>query len=58
MTVPCRHTHTGEVQSTGSWGKNALAPVCDDQKCIDAATKWVERMTGKPAKHVRDGEKP
>lgn len=54
MTVPCPHPRTGVVESVGDWGKNAFAPVCSDQACIDDAKAWVKRVTGKPAKHVRD----
>ena len=61
MTLPCNHKpHTGLVTSLSEWsgGHHAQAPVCDLPECIDAATAWVERMTGKPAKHVRDEGKP
>lgn len=54
MTDPCTHKPTGRVESDGHWGKNAFAPVCDLQECIDAAKKWVTRVSGKPAHHVRD----
>lgn len=56
MTVPCPHTRTGLVTSLSEWsgGHHAQAPVCDSQECIDAALKWVERMTGKPAQYVLD----
>lgn len=56
MTVPCTHTRTGLVTSLSEWsgGQHAQAPVCNSQECIDAAIRWVERVSGKPAKHVRD----
>jgi hypothetical protein len=54
MTVPCPHPRTGVVESYGSWGKSALAPVCSEQECIDAAKAWVRQVTGKPARHVLD----
>lgn len=57
MTLPCNHKpYTGLVTSLSEWsgGHHAEAPVCNDQVCIDDAKAWVKRVTGKPAKHVRD----
>lgn len=58
MTAPCPHPPTGIVTSLSEWsgGHHAQAPVCDDLECIADAKRWVERMAGKPAQHVRDGE--
>lgn len=60
MTAPCTHPRRGLVTSLSEWsgGSHAEAPVCDDPVCIEEAAKWVVRMSGKPAQHVRDEEKP
>ena len=62
MTAPCAHPRTGLVTShrkhgmfeTVELGPHAEAPVCDLPECIDEATKWVQRMSHKPAFHVLD----
>lgn len=62
MTVPCTHERTGLVTShrmhgafeTVEPGPHAQTPVCDLPECIDEATKWVQRMSHKPAFLVPD----
>ena len=62
----CTHPRTGVVTShrrhgmfeTVELGPHAEAPVCDLPECIDEATKWVQRMSHKPAFHVRDEVAP
>lgn len=54
---PCTHPRAGLVTSRPLGGiehSYAATPVCDLPECIDEATKWVARMSGKPAFHVLD----
>lgn len=62
----CTHPRTGLVTShkpklglfeAAVHGAHAEAPVCDLPECIAAATAWVERMSRKPAYHVRIARK-
>lgn len=53
----CRHPRTGVVTThPGSYetGSHAATNVCDRPECIAEAVAWVERMTRRPAYHVRD----
>lgn len=57
MTAPCTHTRTGLVTSRPLGGieeSYAAAPVCDSRECIDAELAWVARVSGKPARYIRD----
>ena len=57
MTLPCPHPRTGRVTTHPMGytnGPHAATNVCDLPECIAEAVEWVQRMTGKPAKHVRD----
>lgn len=60
MSVCTHHPKTGVVTSDPqnvpllNGGSYAKVPVCDLPECIDEATKWVQRMSHKPAFHVRD----
>lgn len=48
----CAHPRTGMVSCSPGEDNYAQDPVCGDPRCIDEASAWVKRLTGKVPVYV------
>ena len=55
----CQHAKTGRVTSLPDLGltnaQHAATRVCDLPGCIAEALAWVQRVSGRTARHIPDG---